>query len=268
MPGVSVRITDGDDSLPTEADRNTAGLAALHFFKLTGIRGGADIEIIKRMPVASGLGSSAASAASAAFGLNRLFETCLGEAELIEIASQGEVASGGTPHADNVSACLLGGFVFLEGRHPLRFDRIEVPEIPIVLRVQRKSLTTSRGMIPSDIPLPRVKEQMAWCAAVALAVHTGDIARIGAAINRDHISEPVRSGYIRNYADLKERTLAAGAWGMNVSGGGSSVFAIGPPDRLGDIVREMSATSEAGDASPQVLVTRASNRGIRAIDGL
>jgi homoserine kinase len=220
------------------------------------------------MPIASGLGSSAASAASAAFGLNRLFRTGLGDAELIEIASQGEVASGGTPHADNVSACLLGGFVFLESRDPLRFDRIEVPEIPIVLRVQRKSLTTSRGMIPADFPLAKVKEQMAWCAAVALAVHTGDIARIGAAINRDHVSEPVRSCYIHGYAGLKARALAAGAWGMNVSGGGSSVFAICPQERLHDIARVMSQPAESDDAAPLVLVTKSSNRGIREIDGL
>jgi len=67
------------------------------------------------MPVGAGLGSSAASAVAAVFGLNKLFRAGLDDTDLIEFASQGEVASGGTLHADNVSACYLGGFIQLLG---------------------------------------------------------------------------------------------------------------------------------------------------------
>ncbi len=265
---VRVRIVDGTEILPTEADKNTAGLAALHFFRKTGIRGGAEIEIIKRMSIASGLGSSAASAAATVFSLNNLFQTGLEDADMIEIMSQGEVASGGTPHADNVAACFLGGFVIIRNRYPLRIDRIEVPEIPIVIRVQRKSFTTSRGLIPSHFPLTQVKEQMAWCAALVRAMPSGNLAIIGDAVNRDHISEPVRSRYIDGYAELKERALKAGALGINVSGGGSSVFAICPPDRLDRVAREMKSPIENDAGAPLVLITKSSNHGVREIDGL
>ena len=268
-PGVAVRIVDGADALPTEPERNTAGLAALRFFETTGRRGGVEIEIHKAMPIGSGLGSSAASAVAAAFGLDRLFGTGLAAPDLIEIASQGEAASGGTAHADNVSASFLGGFVIVRNRHPLRIDRLETPALPIVVRVRRKSLTTSRGLIPDHLPLVQVKEQMAWCAAVVHAMAAGDARRVGEAINRDHISEPVRSGYIPGYADLKARALEAGAWGFNVSGGGSSVFAICPPDRLDAVAGLLRAPVAAdGGGAPLVIVTKSSNEGVREIHGL
>ena len=270
---IRVRITDGGDVLPTEPEKNTAGLAAIYFFKETGARGGAEIEIIKKMPIGSGLGSSAASAVAAVFGLNRLYGTGLGETGIIEIASRGEAASGGTPHADNAAACCLGGFIIVRDRQPLRVDRLDAPAFPVVVRVRRKSLTTSRGLIPDHLPLARVKEQMAWCAAVVHAMATGDIKRIGQAVNRDHISEPVRSSYIGGYAELKARALAAGALGFNVCGGGSSVFAICAPGRAEKVAEVMRTSGEGGPAGeggapPHVFVTASSNTGIEKVDRL
>jgi len=266
--GVSVRIIDCREPLPTEAEKNTAGVAALHFLKTVGARGGAEIEIIKKMPVGTGLGSSAASAVAAAYGLDRLFGTGLADEEIIEIASQGEVASGGAAHADNVSACFLGGFVLVRNRHPLCLDRIDVPEIPIVVRVRKKSLTTSRGLIPEHLSLARVKEQMAWCAALVHAMHTGDLKKIGEAINRDHISEPVRSRYIPGYDELKKNVLEAGALGCNVSGGGSSVFAICEGGHTARVTGLMKACMADETEPPVVLETKSSNRGVLETDGL
>jgi len=94
---VGIKITGKCDSLPTVAEQNTAGLAALRFFERIGRPAGVDIEIVKSMPIGSGLGSSAASASAAVFGLNKLLGTGLTDLEMIEIASQGEVASAERP---------------------------------------------------------------------------------------------------------------------------------------------------------------------------
>jgi homoserine kinase len=265
---VSVQISGGRDSLPTEAEKNTAGLAAIYFLEKIKAAAGADIEIIKKMPACAGLGSSAASAAAAVFGLNKIFEAGLSDSEIIEIASRGEAASGGTPHADNVAGCCLGGFVFIRNFHPLRIEKIDVPGIPIVIRVRRKSGTTSRGLIPDELPLAHVKEQMAWCAALVHAMKTGDFEKIGEAVNRDHISEPVRSRFIPDYAGLKKKVLEAGAFGCNVSGGGSSVFAICPKNKL-DYVAEILKRHQDQDEGPtEVLKTKAGNRGVMEIHEL
>jgi homoserine kinase len=265
---IGLKIVNGRDSLPIEAEKNTAGLAAIHFFKKTGLRCGVEIDIIKKMPIGSGLGSSAASAVAAAYGLNRLYQTGLDVLEMIEIASQGEAASGGTPHADNVSACFLGGFVLIRSRYPLRVDRLDVAEIPIVIRVRRKSLITSRGLIPERLPMNLVKEQMAWCAALVHAVATGDLQRIGECVNVDHISEPVRSRYIGGYKELKKRALDAGAMGVNVSGGGSSVFAICEKDREQPVAEVLRAEAGGETEPPLLLRTKSSNWGVVEIDGL
>jgi homoserine kinase len=266
--GIRIRITDGASSLPTKPEENTAGLAALRFFERTGAAGGVEIEIIKRMPTGAGLGSSAASAAAAVHGLNALFETRLEPAAAIELASLGEVASGGTPHADNVAACSLGGFVFVRTSGPLRFQKIAVPPLPIVIRVRKKSQTTTRGLIPGQFPLAQVKDQMAGCAALVHALLSKDVARIGEAINCDHISEPVRARSIPGYEELKAGVLEAGAYGFNVSGGGSSVFAICAADKTGTVAQAMRRFRRPDEDSAEIIVTRSSNQGVVETDGL
>ena len=266
--GITIRIIDGRETLPTEPEKNTAGLAALHFFEKSGAAGGVEIDIIKKTPSAAGLGTSAASAVAAAYGMNKLFEAGLGEADIIEIAANGEAASGGTPHLDNVSGCCLGGFVFVRNFQPLRLGKIAAPEIPIVIRVRKKSVTTSRGSIPEQFSLKQVKEQMAWCAAVIHAMGNGDLERIGDAINRDHISEPVRSLHIPGYQALKKRVLATGAFGVNVCGGGSSVFAICDKGRREMVAEAMRLPLEGDMEAPLVLTTQSANQGVMEIDGL
>jgi homoserine kinase len=265
---IVIRISGGGLDLPTKPEDNTAGLAALHFFRRTGADGGADIEIVKRMPACAGLGSSAASAIAAVYGLNAIYRTGLEPREVIELASLGEAASGGTPHADNVAACALGGFVLVRSTRPLHVEKFSVPPIPVVVRVRKKDRTTTRSLIPAEFPLLLVKEQMADCAAVMRAVIGGDVEAIGASINRDHISEPIRSRSIPGYGDLKRKILEAGAFGCNVSGGGSSVFAICAEERTAAVAAAMRDFGDPGGAVPEVFITRASNEGVKEIHGL
>jgi homoserine kinase len=263
---VGVRITGWSDVLPTAAMKNTAGLAAIHFFERVGRPAGVDIEIVKSMPVGSGLGSSAASAAGAVYGLNKLLGTGLSEMQMIEIASLGEVASGGTPHADNVAGCLLGGFIFVRSYHPLDVIRLDAPEVPVVVGVLKKSQTTTRGLIAEHFSLVQVKEQMSWCSALVHAVLTQDLNKIGRAINSDHISEPARSRFIPGYDDLKKKVLGSGALGFNVSGGGSSVFAICREETADLVLRVMKSFYGERGIPAEAILTRASNQGLQEIE--
>jgi homoserine kinase len=187
---------------------------------------------------------------------------------LIDIASQGEVASGGTPHADNAAACLLGGFVLIKSYRPLDFVKIKVPDIPMVVAVMRKPEQTTRRLIPESLSLPDVKEQMSSCAALVQALMTGDLEAFGRAINTDFISEPVRSRFIPEYGNVKRRVLEAGAYGFNVSGGGSSVFAVCESAATEDVAQLMDTMFRRAGAACEVLVTRASNSGVIEVDEL
>jgi homoserine kinase len=265
---ISIKCFGGEADIPVCADKNTAGLAAKHLLAELKASVGVEIEIHKRMPFGAGLGSSAASAAACVFGLNRLLGANLDENRLIEAASFGEIASGGTAHADNVAGCLLGGFVLIRRFAPLETARISLPKIPIVIRVMRKTQTTTRGQIPPSFSLAEVKLQMSLCAEVARAVAAGDIKAFGQAINRDLISEPVRGLSVPGYNMLKYKILEAGALGCNVSGGGSSVFAVCPPGRSGKIASVMRSIPLPDGRPPEIIMAKTSNQGVSVIDGL
>jgi homoserine kinase len=267
-PSLTITITGEDESIPTAPENNTAGLAAIHFFKKINSSLGAEIEIIKHMKSGSGLGSSAASAVASVYGLNRLCRSALKDKEIIEIASLGEVASGGAPHADNVAGCLLGGFVMIKKYSPLDFAKIEVPDIPLVIGVMRKPQQTTRYLIPENLRLSEIKEQMSSCASLVHALLAGDLQAIGRAVNKDYISEPVRSKFIPGYQDIKDKILSAGAYGCNVSGGGSSVFAICREDKTQEVAGLLKAHFRQEQIEGEVIITRGSNSGVAEVDEL
>ena len=265
---IDVKVAGAAEGIPTSVENNTAGLAAIHFFKKVNPSAGVDIEIRKRMKSCAGLGSSGASAVACVYGLNSLFGANLGQNEIIEIARQGEVASGGAAHADNVAGCLLGGFVLIKNYDPLDVVKINVPDIPIVISVIKKAQRTTRRLIPNHISLTEAKEQMSYCASLIHAISSGDLKSIGEAVNRDHISEPVRSRPIYKYNDIKKKVLEAGAYGCNVSGGGSSIFAICEENKTGEIAEIMKTFSDQKGVENEVIITKASNTGVTEISEL
>ena len=265
---INIKVTGVLEEIPTSVEDNTAGLAATQFFKRVNLSAGVDVEIRKGMKSCAGLGTSGASAVACVYGLNKLFKANLDNNEIIDIASKAEIASGRVTHADNVAGCLLGGFVLIKDYNPLDVMKIEVPDIPIVIRVMEKAHRTTRGFIPNRISLTKAKEQMSYCASLIHAILTGDLENIGKAINRDHISEPVRSRFISRYKEIKEKVLDAGAYGCNVSGGGSSIFAICEESKTGEIAEIMNAYSNQSGVISDVIITKASNTGIIELNEL
>ncbi|MFQ6070038.1 MAG: homoserine kinase [Candidatus Aminicenantales bacterium] len=265
---ISIRIKGEEGEIPLSAAENTAGLAAAHFMRRVKISAGVEIEIEKGMQSCSGLGSSGASAAASVYALNELLDTELEANELIDIARQGEVVSGGSAHADNVAGCLLGGFVLIRSYDPLDAVKIEVPPIPLVMCVIKKTRRTTRGLIPESIGLEKVTRQMAYCASLIHALVSGDLEWIGKAVNNDLISEPARSTSIPGYDEIKKKVLDAGAYGFNISGGGSSIFAICDEKKRDEVAEVLREFSRQFVPESEVIITRASNAGLRKIDGL
>ncbi|TAE02495.1 MAG: homoserine kinase, partial [Bacteroidetes bacterium] len=105
------KITGDEGKLPLSVAKNTAGLVIEHYLQHIGSDQGIDLEIHKQMPLGSGLGSSAASAAASLFAINELMGSPLTRMELLPFAMEGERIACGTAHADNVAPAILGGFV-------------------------------------------------------------------------------------------------------------------------------------------------------------
>ena len=219
-----------DDDIPTNPEKNTAGLVAKNMMKKFKIKGGVEIKIKKGIPAGYGMGSSAASAAAAAVAFDKLFGLKLDGNSLVEFAGSGEKASAGTVHYDNVAASVLGGFVIVK-TNPLDVIRIDPPTnlrmciaVPTI-SVPKKKTKVSRGVIPKKIKLSDSILNLSNAAAIVAGFMKKDSEIIGNSI-KDVIVEPARQHMIPGFAKVKENAIKAGALGVTISGAGPSVIAF------------------------------------------
>lgn len=227
--GVKITQISGDQGrLPLDAALNTAGKPLLSMVEKLGITCGIEVEIHKKMPLGSGLGSSAASAVAAAFALDRLLELDLTKKELLNFAIEGEQLASGSVHADNVAPCLYGGFVLIRSYEPLDIIKLDVPDelFCSVIHPQIEiSTRESREILPSEISLSKAIRQWGNTAALVAGLLKSDYELIGRSLE-DVVIEPVRSQLIPGFSDIKRAALESGALGCSISGSGPSVFAL------------------------------------------
>lgn len=262
---INIEFLGDKQNIPVNVTDNTAGLAILELLKRKKISVGLNIQITKGMTSGGGLGTTGASASASIYGLNKLLNLKMSDNEIIDLARMGEVASGGSPHADNVAAALLGGFVLIKSYYPIDVLRLEIPKIPVVLAVIKKSQRTTRGFISYDIGQEKLKEQMARCSNIIHSIHTKDIIEFGKSISIDHVAEPVRGAAIPNYYKVKKEILDIGGYGCNISGGGSSVFAICGENKTDEIAEIMIKGFSENPNFVRVFKTYTSNKGIQEI---
>ena len=219
-----------DDDIPTNPEKNTAGLVVKNMMKKFKIKGGVEIKIKKGIPAGYGMGSSAASAAASAVAFDKLFGLKLDGNSLVEFAGSGEKASAGTVHYDNVAASVLGGFVIVK-TNPLDVIRIDPPSnlrmciaVPTI-SVPKKKTKVSRGVIPKKIKLSDSILNLSNAAAIVAGFMKKDSEIIGNSI-KDVIVEPARQHMIPGFAKVKENAIKAGALGVTISGAGPSVIAF------------------------------------------
>ena len=106
-PKVIIRNKD-NFNLPTDADKNVAGVVLLSIMEKMNNKTGFELEIEKHIKPGSGIGSSAASAAGAAVAANHLLGNIFSNDELVQFAMNGEKLAAGVKHADNSSPCISG----------------------------------------------------------------------------------------------------------------------------------------------------------------
>ncbi|KYH36133.1 MAG: homoserine kinase (thrB1) [Candidatus Bathyarchaeota archaeon B23] len=129
---ISVRGVDAD-LIPRDPRANSAGAVLRYLLRRLRLPCGFHVEMAKGVPPGRGLGSSGASAAAAAYAAMRLLDLRLPIWELVRLAAVGEEAVSGSPHADNVSASLLGGFTIVSGDYEVL--RLDPPQLEIAIAV-------------------------------------------------------------------------------------------------------------------------------------
>lgn len=244
-PGVIMTGILGDDGrLPMEASRNTAGVAVIEFLNAIGKSQGITIELVKNLPLGSGMGSSAASSVAALVAINHLMGEPMKRSELLPFAMEAERVACGSAHADNVAPSLLGGFVLIRGYKPLDVVQIPTPyELYCTLVHPQLELKTedSRKVLKVNIPLRDAVRQWGNIAGLVTGLMKPDFELIGRSLH-DYIAEPLRSVLIPGFDHIKQVAVEAGALGAGISGSGPTIFALSSSavtaNRVGGVIGE------------------------------
>jgi homoserine kinase len=220
-------ITGVVSDLPTDFERNTAGMAVAAMAETLDLDFGFELSIEKGIPLGSGLGGSAASAVAAVFAANALLDEPLEHLQLLKFAMRGEMVASGTAHIDNIAPSLYGGLVLSVGIDNPHIKQIPVPEIirSVLVRPHRVLETRgARAILGRTVPLSDVVWQQANLAGFVTGCFTGDLPLIAASLE-DVMIEPQRKGLIPGFQAVKDAAMSRGALGCSISGAGPAMFA-------------------------------------------
>jgi homoserine kinase len=227
-PNVTIKAIRGVvQDLPLEAAKNTAGRAVIALHAAQPLDFGFELEIDKGIPLASGLGGSAASAVAAVVAANALLEQPRTQLELLQYAMHGEAVASGSMHVDNIAPSLYGGLVLTVGIDHPRVKQIPVPgTIRAVLVHPHMFLSTrqARAMLKGSVEMADFVWQTANLAGFISACYTNDLDLLRESFE-DVVIERQRSALIPGFAEVRRAALAAGAIGCSISGAGPTVFA-------------------------------------------
>jgi homoserine kinase len=275
-PGVHLASVSGDHGKLSRAVLdNTAGKAAWALWQSSGAAAaslGISLDIVKGLPLCSGLGSSAASAvAGAAAAMWFLCERDgrpYDDALVLDAALAGEAVASGDAHADNVAPCLWGGFTIVRPGKPPAVARF-VPSLALAVVVVTPKLEIStkaaRQALPKEVPLHAAVSNWANAATLVLALTRGDATLIRPAL-QDVIVEPCRARLIPGFDEAKAAALAAGAYGCSISGSGPTLFALAANAAFaraaGDAMAQVFADRHIGAS---ITVSAIAERGVRRV---
>ncbi|MBP6002451.1 MAG: homoserine kinase [Pyrinomonadaceae bacterium] len=235
-----VRIVHHDGfGLPTEPNKNVAGVALQAVIDAADLGHGFEVEITKHIKPGSGIGSSAASACGAVVTANRLIGDRFSKLELVELAMAGEMIASGARHADNLAPCIFGGFTLVRTTEPLDIVEIQYPKLYATVIHPQIEIKTSeaRAILPKDVPLKEAIRNWSNLGSLVAALARGDHDLMARSLE-DTIVEPVRKSLIPKFDEVKFAGLAAGAIGGGISGSGPSMFMLSETRKIAEFVSE------------------------------
>ena len=181
------------------------------------------IEIELGVPLARGLGSSATAIVGGLVGANKLAGIPLSNVQVMELA----IAMEG--HPDNVVPALLGGCRLAA----TSIDGWEICDVPwhsdiiSVLAIPNFELSTAeaRQVLPSQVSRADAIFNTAHLGLLLRGLETGKPEWLRAAL-QDRLHQPYRQALIPGYDAVNKAALAAGAYGLVISGAGPTLLAL------------------------------------------
>lgn len=251
------------DSLPA-GDDNLFVIAARAVAKAAG-KDVAPQHVEQRaaIPIARGLGSSAAAIVGGAVTANALLGEPLDRRTLLRVASEVE------GHADNVAAALYGALTVTlpddDGPFTTRIPFPSTWRVCVFIPSAHLATETARGLLSAQVARADAVFNLAHAAALVAAVLRSDGALLSIAM-ADRLHQQARTSVVPALAEIIAAARDAGAFGAALSGAGPSVLAIAPV-RLGPrVISAMEETALAHGVSGRgrVLRVRAAGAQVRA----
>lgn len=223
-----VSVTGKDASLiPRDPKSNCAVIAALSLLNKIRSLKRVKVSIHRELPVAGGLGSSAAASVGGALAAMHAAGVEASEEQLLSAALDGEEAVSGR-HLDNIAPALLGGVTLVYGVTPPRVCRLPVqgnwwlclvsPEIQL-------STKKARHVLPSLVSQEDFVQQMAYTGGLITALISGNH-KLASETLVDIYAEPRRAPLINGFTNAKKAARDEGALACSISGAGPSIFAL------------------------------------------
>ena len=229
---------DAGTDLP--ADRSNLCVRA---FERLHTADGLRFEIRSEIPLARGLGSSAAAIVAGLVAADHMFELGLEREALYAHA----VALEG--HPDNVAAALYGGFVLCpqasDGEAPPAPVRLEPPEgVEAVLVLPADTVPTAdaRAALPPAVPLTDAVANVASVSQLVLGIERSDLALLGRGL-ADRLHQPARRPLYQRSMELLGRARELGAIGATISGAGPAVILWSFWQDTGKVVKAATAAT-------------------------
>jgi homoserine kinase len=181
-----------------------------------------------RVPLARGLGSSAAAIVGGLVGADAVLHLGLSRNALLDLAWKME------GHADNVAASLLGGAVLVDvSEDRVAWTRI-IPrwEAVVVAAVPDFAVATdeARAALPDRVSRRDAVANIGRTARLVAAMATGETAALAGAL-RDGLHQPYRRRLVPGMDEVIAAAEAAGAFGAALSGAGPTIVALAPRER-------------------------------------
>jgi 4-diphosphocytidyl-2-C-methyl-D-erythritol kinase len=239
------RTTDGrvtlkanDDTIPVD-DSNLICKVARQLQEKYGVTYGAEIELVKRIPVAAGMAGGSTDGAAAYRALNDLWELGLSDKELCELA----VKLGA-----DIPYCIIGGTALSEG-----IGEVLTPidgKARYHLVVAKPDIMVSTGWVYTELDSTEITRHPD-IDAVKMAIEEGDVKRMCGEIH--NVLEPVTTAKYKVIKDIEKLLEDNGAVNAFMTGSGPTVFAVFDNENMAK--KGFEAVKKSGLA-PQLFLTK------------
>ena len=215
------------------------------------------VEMASELPLARGLGSSAAAIVAGIELANQVCGLELTVQDKLNLSSQIE------GHPDNATASVLGGLTISSMNENGIVDTLHINNIDaaFVVYIPDVELKTSeaRSVLPEAFDRAYAVRASANANMLAASLMTKDFERVGHYMEADLFHEPFRSKLIPQYAEIHSAAKIAGAYGTALSGAGPTLISIIPSTNADDFVVSMKAQFP----EHHIILTTADEKGIQ-----